>query len=88
MYLKLYRTIYYTRVLLEFLPLYNGYKWPVSLIYFLTNPISRFYEICLPQIYIPIIPIDPTLYLTIEIFNVLIDFIDDIKDAFSESFFS
>ncbi len=86
--LKLYRVLFYLRVMLEILPLYNGYKWPMSLIYFLTNPISKFYRLCLPSVYIPSFAVDPTIFLTVEIFAILIDFIEDIKDAFSETIFS
>jgi hypothetical protein len=85
-YLKIFRVIYYLRIILEYLPLYNGYKWPISLIYLLTSPVTRFYEICLPSFYI--LPIDPTFYITIDILNNLIGFIDDIKDACAENLFS
>lgn len=86
--LKIYRVLFYLRIFLEVLPLYNGYKWPISLIYFLTNPISKFYKICFPSMFFSLFPIDPTIFLTVEIFEVFIDFIDDIKDAFAEAIFS
>ncbi len=85
--LKLYRTIFYLKVMLEVLPLYNGYKLPTSLIYFITRPISRFYEKCFPHMHMPITYMDPTIFITVEIFAVLIDFVDDIKDAFAEIIF-
>ncbi len=86
--IKLYRVCFYVRILLEFLPLYNGYQWPISLIYFATAPITKFFENVLPPINLPFICLDPTVYITVEIFTIVIDFIDDIKDACAEALFT
>ncbi len=86
--IKFYRVLFYLRIMLEFLPLYNAYQFPISLVYFATAPISKFYENFFPSFSFPFLTIDPTIYITAEIFTILIDFTDDIKDACAQALFS
>lgn len=80
--LKIYRIIFFARILLEYLPAYNGYVWPISIVYYTTNPIMKFYKEYLPSFKIGKIKIDPTSMLTLELFSILIEFMSDIKDAY------
>lgn len=69
--LKLYRTLCYTQIIFEMLPLYNPYYWPLNTLRVLTRPYFRFWRKVLPPVIIAGRGFDVSVFVSFEVLELL-----------------
>ena len=81
--IKLLRITVFTKIILEFLPMFNLFNWPVSAIYFISAPIMNFFQYYIPSIKIGIIELDFYLIIIFNLFNIIINFLEHIINYYN-----
>jgi hypothetical protein len=81
---KIYKIIFFIKVIFEQLPLFNPNKWPLSIIYILSSPITNFTQYYIPTIKLGPIELEVYFLLAFEIFDTVIEFLENIKNYFIE----
>lgn len=82
--IKLLRIIFFTRLILEFLPIFNIFEWPTSTIYKISSPLIKSIRYFIPTIKIGIIELEFYLIITFELFIIILNFIEKIRNKFIE----
>lgn len=72
--LKIYRLFCYTKLTFDQMPLFNPYRWPLSLMRVITTPYFRFWSILLPPIRLGRASYDLSAVVSLELLNSLIYF--------------
>ncbi len=68
--LKIYKILVFTKIILNQLPLFNPYIWPISLIKKLTKPYFKFCRHTIPRIYVGKRKFDVSMVLGLEFLSV------------------
>lgn len=80
--LKLYRIIFFTKVIFEQLPLFNPNQWPLSIIHILLSPLTKFLQCYIPSINFGPIDLDISLLMVFTSFDIIINSVENLKDYF------
>ena len=82
--IKIIRIVFFIRLVLEYLPIYNIFKWPLSTIFIMTSPIYKCIIYYIPDIKIGIIQIEIPLLVIFYLFNIILNFLEDLRNEFIE----
>jgi uncharacterized protein YggT (Ycf19 family) len=74
-FLKTYKTLCYSKITLDWLPMINQYTWPFSIFRILTKPYFYFWSKYLPFLKFQKFSIDISNIFALEILNYLLYFI-------------
>lgn len=70
---KAYRILCYTKLVFDQLPLFNPYKWPLSVVHALTNKYFLFWSKLLPVVKMGRSPIEISTLLALEILSTILN---------------
>lgn len=70
--LKMYRMVCFTRIIFDQLPLFNPYKWPLSIIRLLTKPYFHYWAKFLPNLKIGAISYEVSSIIALELLSAII----------------
>jgi uncharacterized protein YggT (Ycf19 family) len=68
----MYRIVCFTRIIFDQLPLFNPYKWPLSIIRLLTKPYFHYWAKFLPNLKIGAISYEVSSIIALELLSAII----------------
>ena len=77
--IKVYRIIFLLKIITDHLPKLDITEWPFSIFYILTAPLSKFFNNYIPKLAIGPIDLDIELIIALDIFESILEFIDNLK---------